>query len=154
MKVGDGRLDDTPCPGTSALYGAEVNLAAPAREGMHSWSATFQGTESKIPHEDASATFSFRTARPPEHMVTVTVTDRDTEAPVENVHVRLGVYRASTDERGQASLEVPKDKYELSLWKVGFETHSKTVDVTKSVTIQVTGVFAPDKDPDDEQVWM
>ena len=44
-----------------------------------------------MPHEDASATFSFWTARPPDHRVTVTVLERDTEAPLENVQVRLGV---------------------------------------------------------------
>ena len=154
IKVGEGRLGDTPWPGTSALYGAEVNLAAPAGEGMYSWSVTVAGAESEMPHGDASATFSLRTARPPEHRVMVTVFERDTQAPLENVQVRLGVYRASTDERGQASLEVPEGRYDLNLWKVGYETHSKTVEVTESVTIQVEAVFAPDKDPDDEQVWM
>ena len=76
IKVGEGRLGDTPWPGTSALYGAEVNLAAPAGEGMYSWFVTAAGAESEMPHGDASATFSFRTARPPEHRVTVTVIER------------------------------------------------------------------------------
>ena len=66
----------------------------------------------------------------------------------------MGVYRASTDERGRASLEVPKGRYDLNLGKVGYETHSQTVEVTQDVTIQVKAVSAPDKDPDDEQVWM
>ena len=154
ITVGEGRLGETPWPGTSALYGTEVNLAAPAGEGLCSWSVTFAGAESELPHDDASAPFSFRTARPPEHRVTVTVLERDTEAPLENVQVRLGVYRASTDERGQASLEVPTGRYDLNLRKVGCETYSKTVEVTESVAIQVSAVFAPDKDPDDEQVWM
>ena len=154
IQAGEGRLGDTPWPGTSALYGAQVHLAAPAGEGMYTWAVTFAGTESETPHEDASATFSFRTARPPDHRVTVTVLERDTEAPLEHVQVRLGVYRASTDERGRASLEVPKGRYDLSLGKVGYETHSQTVEVTQDVTIQVKAVSAPDKDPDDEQVWM
>ena len=85
VQAGEGRLGDTPWPGTSALYGAEVHLAAPAGEGMYTWAVTFAGTESEMPHEDASATFSFRTARPPDHRVTVTVRERDTEAPLENV---------------------------------------------------------------------
>ena len=153
-KVSEGRLGDTPFPGTSALYEAEVSLAAPATEGMYAWSATFAGAGLDIPHEDASATFSFRTARPPEHRVTVTVSDRDTDAPLETVQVQLGVYRAATDERGRASLEVPTGTYDLSLRKVGYETHTQTVEVTKSVTIQVSGVPAPDTDPDEEQVWM
>ena len=154
IQAGEGRLGETPWPGTSALYGAQVHLAAPAGEGMYTWAVRFTGTASERPHEDASATFSFRTARPPDHRVMVTVLERDTEAPLENVQVRLGVYRASTDERGRASLEVPKGRYDPNLWKVGYEMHSKTVEVTRDVTIQVEAVFAPDTDPDDEQVWM
>ena len=153
IQVGKGKLGDTPWPGTSALYAAEVNLVAPAREGMYTWSVTSAGAES-APHEDAVGTFSFLTAGPPDHRLTVTVLDEDTAAPVENVQVRLGVYRASTDVRGCASLELPKGRYDLQLWKVGYETPSKTVELTESVAIQVKAVFTPDNDPDDEQVWM
>ena len=64
-QAGEGRLGETPWPGTSALYGAEVHLAAPAGEGMYTWAVRFTGTASERPHEDASATFSFRTTRPP-----------------------------------------------------------------------------------------
>lgn len=152
--VGEGSLGDAPWPGTSALYGVALRLTAPAGEGMCAWSITFAGMESETPHEDASATFRFRTARPPEHRVTVTVIDRNTGAPVENVQVRLDVYRASTNEGGRAHLEVPSGRYVLNLWKAGYDTQSKTVEVTESVTIQVKAVCAPDTDPDDEQVWM
>lgn len=41
--VGHGRLGDTPEPGTSALYAAEVTLDAPAAEGVHAWTAAFDG---------------------------------------------------------------------------------------------------------------
>ena len=67
IQAGEGRLGDTPWPGTSVLYGAQVHLAAPAGEGMYTWAVTFAGTESEMPHEDASATFSFRTTRPQGH---------------------------------------------------------------------------------------
>lgn len=40
-EVGNGRLGESPVPGTHALYAAEVTLTAPAREGVHSWSAAF-----------------------------------------------------------------------------------------------------------------
>ena len=154
IQVSEGRLCKTPWPGTSALYGVEVNLAAPAGEGLYSWSVTFAGAESDTPHEDTSATFGFRTVRSPDLGVTVTVLERGTKTPLENVQVRLGVYRASTDEYGQASLEVTTGRYDLHLRKVGYEMHSKTLEVTESVTIQVEAVVAPDTDPDDEQVWM
>ena len=154
IAVGEGRLGDTPWAGTSALYVGEVELAAPAGEGVYSWSVTFAGTESTPSHESASARFGFRTARPPEHRVTLMVTDRDTEAPLESVQLRLGAYRARTDARGQAGIEVPPGRYDLCLSKVGYEMYSKTVDVTESVTIPVACVRSPNSDPDAEQVWM
>ena len=152
--VGEGRLGETPWPGTSALYAAEVTLRAPSGEGLHAWSVTFAAAVPEAPHDDASTTFSFRTARPPEHRFGVMVIDRDTQSPLANAQVRLGIYRGSTDEHGQTSLEVPKGEYQLDVRKVGYETLSKTVEVTADVAIQVEALCAPDSDPDDEQVWM
>ena len=154
IAIGEGVLGDTRWVGTRALYVAEVALTAPAQEGVYSWSVTFAGTESTPSHERASATFGFRTARPPEHTVTLTVTERDTEAPLESVELRLGAYRARTDGHGQASLEVPTGRYDLCLSKTGYEMYSKSVDVTESVSLLVTCVCSPNNDPDAEQVWM
>jgi hypothetical protein len=187
-RIGESRLGETPWPGTAALYVAEVELAAPATEGMASWSARFLGNTSAalssklpqtspstkereaagrgggaprpsekdpgLPHAEASATFSFRTAKPPEHRVTVKVTAKGTEAPLENVEVRLGVYRASTDAQGLASLELPGGVYGLDAWKAGYETLPRTVEVGKDLMVHVEAVCVPEKDPDDAQVWM
>lgn len=68
--------------------------------------------------------------------------------------MRLDGYRASTDGRGQASIEVPNGRYDLCLSKAGYEMDSKIVDVTESVTILVKCVRSPNSDPDAEQVWM
>jgi hypothetical protein len=190
IQIADGRLGETPWPGTSALYVGEVELTAPATEGISAWSARFppqrgcrdgvpnasrrdggfQGlrptrwgprvggpgaaAEPGLPHEKASATFSFRTARPPEYQVSVRVIDKETGTPLENVDVRLGVYRASTAAQGLASLEVPGGVYNLEAWKVGYETPSTTVEVGKDLMIQIAAVFSPEQDPDDERVWM
>jgi len=159
-RIGESRLGETPWPGTSALYVAEVELAAPATEGIPAWSARLPprgggpgaAAESGLPHEEACATFSFRTARPPEHRVTVKVTDKETEAPLENVEVRLGGYRAATDAQGLASLELPGGVYELDAWKVGYETLPRTVEVGKDLMIQVEALLSPETDPDDERV--
>lgn len=151
--VGEGGLGETPWPGTSALYAAEVTLTAPTGEGVHAWSVTFPSPPG-APHGEASTTFTFRAVPPPEHRFTVTVIDRETQVRVANAQVRLGIYRSSTNERGQASLEVPKGHYELDVRRVGYETLSKTVDVIEDVAIQIEALSAPDKDIDDEQVWM
>ncbi len=161
-QIGEGRLGDTPWAGTSALYVAEVELAAPATEGTRSWSARFlpqrgaaeEGAEDGLPHEEASATFGVRTARSPEHRVTVQVTDKETESPLEHVDVRLGLYRASTDAQGLAILELPEGVYDLDAWKVGYETLPGTVEVRRDVTIQVEALLSPEQDPDNERVWM
>jgi hypothetical protein len=153
-RLGEGRLGDTPWPGTSALYVAEVQLVAPATEGIHVWSATFAGIESELAHEEASSTFSILSASTPEHRVTVKVTDKETDTSLENVSVRLGAYRASTDRLGLASLDLPKGVYELDAWKVGYEIVPRTVDVETDLIIHVEASAAPEMNPDDERVWM
>ena len=169
--VGAGRLGETPAPGTRALYAADVTLDAPVGEGIHAWTATFAAppeSESESPaaarseppagaatrHAEARATFGFRTAGPPEHRVTVTVLDRETDAPLRNVEVQLGVYRASTGEDGQARVEVPAGRYDLTLRKAGYAPHAGSVAVHGNVALRVAAAPASDIDPDDEQVWM
>jgi hypothetical protein len=154
--VGEGRLGETTWPGTTALYVAEVELAAPGAEGMHSWSARFAATDSDsgLPHAETTATFSFRTARQPEYTVTVRVTARETQTPLENADVRLGVYRASTDSQGLARMELPSGVYELDVWKIGYETVPTIIDVTRDQSIQVEAASSPEKDPDDSRIWM
>jgi len=154
IQIGGSTLGDTPWPGTSALYVAEVELTAPGTEGLALWSAMFAAAEPGLPHDEASATFSFRTARPPEHRVRVRVVEKETEAPLEDVEVRLGVYRASTDAAGLASLELPGGVYELNAWKSSYETFPRTVEVGKDLMIRVEAQVAPEKDPDGERVWM
>jgi hypothetical protein len=154
IQTGTGRLGETPYPGTSALHVAEVELSAPGTEGIPSWSARFAAVEAGLPHEEASATFSFRIVKPPEHRITVKVTDEQTEAPLDNVEVQLGVYRASTDGRGLASFELPGGVYALDARKVGYEILARTVGVAEDLMLHVTALSSPEPDPDDQRVWM
>jgi hypothetical protein len=154
MPMGESRLGDTPWPGTSGLYVADVELAAPATDGTAFWSARFAASEPGLPHDEASAAFSFRIARPPEHRVTVRVAAQGTKSPLEDVEVRLGVYRASTDAQGQASLELPGGVYTIEAWKAGYEMRTRTLKVGKDLTIRVEAVVVPPKDSDDDRVWM
>ena len=153
VALAHGRLGETPWPGTEALYVAEVTLPAPSAEGLHRWSAAFRSPAS-APHGETSTPFTFRTVRPPEHRLTVTVTVRETREPSVNVQVRLGVYRAATDEGGQARLDVAGGEYALDVRKVGYETISRTVEVRGDIEIPVEVSAVPDIDPDDERVWM
>lgn len=164
-EVGAATLGESPAPGTRALYAAEVTLVAPAREGVHSWSATFPAPESTVesepsaeggaaPHAEARATFGFRAAGPPEHRVAVTVRDRDTGAPLRDVEVCVGAYRSSTGESGQARVEVPGGQYDLYTRKAGYAAHTGSVAVDADVTLEVAAAPVSDADLDDDQLWM
>jgi hypothetical protein len=154
IQIGGSTLGEAPWPGTSALYVAEVELTAPGTEGIGLWSARFAAAEPGLPHDESSAAFSLRIARPSEHRVTVQVADKGTKAPLEDVEVRLGVYRASTDAQGRAILELPGGAYPLGAWKAGYEMRTRTVKVGKDLMIRVQAVVVPERDPDDQRVWM
>ena len=153
-RIGGSRLGETPWPGTSALYVAEVELTAPGTEGMALWSAGFAAAEPGLPHDESSAAFSLQIVRPSEHRVTVQVADKGTKAPLEDVEVRLGVYRASTDAQGQAILELPGGAYPLGAWKAGYEMRTRTVKVGKDLMIRIEALSTPEQNPDDQRVWM
>ncbi len=163
--VGHGTLGAEPRAGTRALYAAAVTLTAPREPGVHTWTAASIPMETVQPeeptdgpeaprHEAAASTFSFRTVEPPENAVTVTVVDRDTESPLGNADVRLGVYRASTDAEGKARVEVPAGEYELYVRSPGYTPYAKPVTVTGDGTLQVAAVRVSAADFDDDQVWM
>ena len=152
--MGEGRLGEAPWPGTRGLYVAELNLPAPATEKVSSWSSSFLGDGLASPHESASVAFSFRTAKPPEHTVVVKVTERDAGTPLAGVAVFMGVYRATTDARGLAKLELPKSTYELIVRKRDYEAPSMTVEVDRETTVEIQACLVPETNPDEEEVWM
>jgi len=142
-KVATGALGGVPSPGTSALYWAEVELEAPGVEGRYRWRVKFPKPDLELPHEEASYHFAFSTARPPEHVVTVEVIDRDTKAPIENASVLLRpllhrghAYRSRTDDGGVARVGVPKGDYQLYASGQGKESSRPTVKVASDITIK------------------
>ena len=146
-RIGVGTLGDTPWMETGALYWTEVDLAAPMKEGVVSWSARFAPGALKIPHDGSSAEFSFAAVRPPEHSVTVRVIEKDTGVPIENAQVRLGAHRASTDESGLAELKTSSGTYDVIAWKGGYQSPSMTVAVTEDASVQIEAAVIPKVDP-------
>lgn len=150
-KTGTGTLGETPWPETTGLYWGEVEIAAPSTEGVYSWPVSFPVPGLELPHEGAASKLSFRTARPPEHTVTVEVINKESKAPVKDAIVSLGIYRGSTDEGGVAKVEVPKGKYELYVSKrdsqIGspdnYAPFQTTVEATDDATIHVELMFEP-----------
>lgn len=154
IKVGEGSLGDASWPGTQALYWAEVRFEAPPKEGSFTWSVGSVATELESSHREASAVLSFSTVGPPEHTVRVEVVRDDTEDPIDKVAVRLGIYRASTDERGLAKFELPSGEFELTACKPGFEADPATVKVMGDLEVRIVARYVPPTNPDDEQIWM
>jgi hypothetical protein len=146
-RIGVGTLGDTPWVDTGALYWTEVDLAAPMKEGVVSWSARFAPSALKIPHDGSSAEFSFAAVRPPEHSVTVRVIEKDTGVPIPNAQVRLGAYMASTDESGLAKLKTSGGTYDVIAWKGGYKSPSVTLAVTEDVGVQIEAAVIPKVDP-------
>jgi hypothetical protein len=142
--VAGAKLSAEPWPGTTGLYWAELEFRAPSNTGTHTWTITSL-------HGEALSSFTFITVRPPEHALTITVHEQGTEVPLADVEVRLGVYRATTDGSGSATVELPAGSYGLSVWKVGYENSSQAIEITSTRTIHVE--IAPE--PELEQpYWM
>jgi hypothetical protein len=146
-----GTLRSSPWPDTSGLYWTEVELIAPPVVGIASWSARFAPAALESAHDDTSSKFHVAVVPPPEHMVTVKVVEKESAAPVGDVAVRLGAYRAATDSSGLAQLKVGKGCYDLHLWKVGYEAPPRTLDIDEDLTVEVEAIALPPEDPD--AVW-
>ena len=151
---GEGSLGEEPWPGTQALYWAEVLLEAPPGEGSFTWSAGPVAADLGSSHLEASAVVGFRTVGAPEHTVEVEVVRDDTGDPIDKVEVRMGIYRASTDERGMARFELPSGEFNVVASKPGFATDPETVEVIGDLEVTIEARYVPDTDPDDERIWM
>ncbi len=131
-------------PGSDGLYWADVELSAPPGEGVVSWSVRLSTTDLELPHQSASSSFSFATARVPEHQLTLEVVEASSTIPVSGAEVSLGVYRASTDDSGRATVAVADGTYRLTVWKVGYEAPPSTLVVSKDLTVRVEAAVLPD----------
>ena len=141
-------LGDTPFPGTSALYWAAVDLVAPPNERIFSLSARFEAGELDLDHNSSVTRFGLVVVRPPEHMVTVRVVEQGTGAPITDVQIRLGAYRAETDQNGQAQINSAKGTFELNIWKIGYDAPPGTVGVDADILVRVDAVVVPEDDTD------
>jgi carboxypeptidase family protein len=137
-------LSAEPWPGTAGLYWAELEFPAPSNIGTHVWSIA-------SPHGDAVSNFTFFAVVPPEHTLTIHVRDKESQAPLAEAEVRLGPYRAASDDRGVATIELPTGNFSLSIWKVGYEQFTTTVDVTSTMTVDVEIAVEPEPE---QKYWM
>jgi hypothetical protein len=150
-KLAGGVLGDTPWPGTGSLYWTELPLMAPAAAGMFSWSVELAAAGLALPHQGSSSRFSIAIVDPPEHRLTIKVVAQETASPLENAHVRLGAYRATTDGSGLAELMVPKGAYDLNVWKSGYDAPTASIVIDADRTVEIAIAPLPEENPD--AVW-
>jgi hypothetical protein len=145
--VGSSTLNEATLPGTTALYFTALSLRAPDELALHAWTASFAPPELKLPHGGTTSRFSFVTVVEPEHSVSVKVVNRETKAPIAGAQIRIGVYRAVTDNTGAATVSVPKGAFPLVVTRPGYQMPERRIKVAKDVRIRIAAEKLPPEDP-------
>jgi hypothetical protein len=126
-QIATGTLSDERWPGTTGLYVAEVELHAPAGEGLYTWSVKGQ-------HAEGSSSFGVRVVSRPDCLVRVEAIDKITRTPISGARVVMHPYKAVSDDRGVAEVRVAKGAYTLFVSQTGYLTFGLPVEVQADVT--------------------
>jgi hypothetical protein len=132
--VAAGVLSGDVWPGTTGLYVAEVELRAPAEQGLYTWSVRAPVANLGVLHEGGASTFGVRVVNQPEHRVVIQVFDKDSQAALAGARVVMHPYHALTDERGVAELRVAGGAYRLFVSQTRYQTFGLPVEVTSDLT--------------------
>ena len=142
-QVATGTLPDDLWPGTASLYVAEVELEAPAAEGLYTWSVKDTGSDVGIPHAEGSISFGVSVVSHPEYLVTVETVDKVDQTPLSGARVVMHPYRAVTDERGVAEVRVANGAYKLFVSQTKYLTFGLPVEVTADMTARAELYLEP-----------
>ncbi len=145
--VGRAVLRDTTLPETMGLYWTSVSLKAPRKIKLNAWTARFLPVERKPAHGGSLTHFSFVTVAEPENSVFVKVVDKKTKTPIANAQVRLGIYRAITNEKGAAKIMIPSGEFSLIVTRAGYEMPERRIAVSKDVRVRIPAQKLPEEDP-------
>ena len=121
---------------STGLHVAEVELHAPAREGLHTWSVRSIGSDNAIPHDEASISFGIRVVSHPDCRIRVEAIDQASHAPLSGARVVMHPYHAVTDEHGIAAVRVAKGAYQLFVAQTDYLTFGLPLEVTEDMTIR------------------
>ena len=141
-------LGKAPWPGTTALLWAEVHSTAPPDPGIATWTAHLVADELALAHEAVDCTFTLPIAAPPDHRIDVEVLEAVTGVGVPEALVRIGSYRATTDENGRATLHVPKGSAEIVFWKTGYDAPDHPIEIDAHTSVTIVAAVVPEEDPD------
>ena len=133
--LGSGVVGSDPWHATMALHWVEFDVAAPRTEGIHTWSVHAAAPDGE--HTAPESIVRVVASRPPEHRVTFEVREQKTGIPVADVALRIGAFRATTDDVGRAQVDVPGGKYDVHAWKVGYDLLSSAASVTDDTTLRL-----------------
>ena len=137
--VASGMLGETPLAGTEGLYWAALDVPAPAKAEVASYTVQCDGAETW---------FSAIAAAKPEHTLTVRITEKDTKDALDGVEIRLGPFHARTDKAGRAALRVCRGAYQLQLWKTAHIAAPQPIDIAGDSSMELTMVHVPEEHPD------
>jgi len=121
-------------PGTTGLHVAEVDLAAPAAEGLFTWTVTTPASDAGTPHAAGSIGFGIRVVSHPEYLVRIEAVDEDSQAPLAGARVVMHPYRAVTDDRCVSEVRVAKGAYQLFVSQTRYVTFGLPIEVTADTT--------------------
>jgi len=165
--LGTARLGDEPWAGTAALYHVEVELMAPASEGIFEWQAVApaiegldsnnvaadesEGAPPRSAHDEASQRFTVRTVSAPECLLEVVAIDRERQTPVRGAKVVVHPYRAFTNDNGIAAIRVPKGAYRIFVSGGQYYPfrHDTEVDADMTIRAELEVALAPS----DAEIW-
>ena len=133
-KVAAAVLSDERWPETAGLHVAEVELEAPASEGLHTWSVKHPQSGLELPHAEGAVDFGVNVVGHPECLVTIEAVDTVTQTPLSGARVVMHPYRVVADEHGVARVRVAKGAYRLFVSQTNYLTFGLAVDVDADMT--------------------
>ena len=142
--VASATLGDAPWPGTEALHWTSLEVPAPRDREAAAYTVRLEPASL-----DAVPTrFSVAVAARPAYTLTVTVTERDTQAALDGVEIRLGPFQARTDKAGRAELRVSRGDFLLQLWRTAHIAEPQPIRVGRDDSLELTMVHVPEEHPD------
>jgi len=163
--IANAVIGDQPWPDTAALYAAEIELVAPDSEGQFGWEVVAPVVKDEqavaagqaaaagdgAGHAEASARFNLSVVPAAECLLTVVAIDRESQQPVSGLKVVIHPYRAVTDERGVAELNLPKGQYRVFVSGQHFFPFRVDGELTSDQTIRAE--LDVDRGPSDAEMW-
>jgi hypothetical protein len=112
-----GILGEEPKKDTVGLFWTEIEVEAPGELGVYNWELKFAELKNEHSHDEANHAIVFRTALPPEHLLTIELISDLEQIPVVDANATINTggvyYRCRTNSAGIATFNVPAGEYKL-----------------------------------------